>query len=216
MDIILFVRKDSFVTHKAFCDVLADESARRVSLVPEEASRIAHIFHGHYGGHNMMLPTINMLATSSSLLKPYPESTSFECLANLAMHGTSRCFIKEEQEENKGGLSYSSGYLFSCNHESQLQLGLSRPHGHMSSPSTSLLEKVKQIGSTGYSNHINIFGLMAESSLPHSNTTTTPFNDGDQAGLYFNNTHNPSDQSLNDFVTFSQGLVFNDSNRATL
>ncbi|XP_028808072.1 zinc finger protein BALDIBIS-like [Neltuma alba] len=227
----LFSRKDSFVTHRAFCDVLAEENAR-ISFVPE-APRIPQIYPG-YGGSsetliqvNSSMPdlmqTMNMLpnSLSSSWVKPYPEA-SFESLANLAMSGASHRLLKEEEEENKGGLSYSASSLYCSNYQNPWQVGLAQPH-HMSSP-TSLLQKVNQMRSTG-SNHVNIFGFMG-GSLPSLSSSTSSFRNGDEAGLYFKNTANGTDdQSLNDLVTISKGnsnvgvggddchgLVLNDSN----
>ncbi|KAI9076155.1 hypothetical protein K1719_041853 [Acacia pycnantha] len=198
----LFSRKDSFVTHRAFCDVLAEESSR-ISLVPE-ASRIPQIFTGYYPPGPDLMQTMNMLATSSSSsswLKPYPEA-SFESLANLAMSGVPRLLKdEEEEEENKGALSYSASSLYYSNYQNpSSQVGLSQPH-HMSSISpTSLLQKVNQMGSTVGSNHINVFGLMGESLPLISNSTTTPFR------------HGTDHQNLNELAVISQGLVLNDLN----
>ncbi|KAI4379061.1 hypothetical protein MLD38_005402 [Melastoma candidum] len=84
----LFSRRDSFITHRAFCDALAQESARHPSSLTATLgnpslfggnnnislglSQIPNILQPHHGGHNMLRlgGASNSAAASSSFLHP--------------------------------------------------------------------------------------------------------------------------------------------------
>uniref|UniRef100_A0A453E5L0 Protein EARLY HEADING DATE 2 n=1 Tax=Aegilops tauschii subsp. strangulata TaxID=200361 RepID=A0A453E5L0_AEGTS len=62
----LFSRRDSFITHRAFCDALAEESARAVAVAVEEQQHPGMLYsHGGGGGAGFQMPAV--MDPSSSL-----------------------------------------------------------------------------------------------------------------------------------------------------
>lgn len=153
----LFSRRDSFITHRAFCDALAQESARHPAALGTIGS---HLFGSHLSNsmnlglsqlhhdHNHQSSTTNMLSLGSAnfeqVMLPPSQTTLFSQTQQQQMpNSTSPFFISDP---NQGGLNQVFDY------EQQNQ-----QHGLMAT------------------NKPNIHGLMQLPDL-HSNTTKISHN----------------------------------------
>ncbi|CAH8301224.1 unnamed protein product [Eruca vesicaria subsp. sativa] len=80
----LFSRKDSFITHRAFCDALAEESARIISTPSTNLTNPSPSFHERHFVHNKSSSS-SLLFTSPPYVNPAPHSSTAPALSATAL-----------------------------------------------------------------------------------------------------------------------------------
>ncbi|KAL8480638.1 hypothetical protein ACS0TY_027249 [Phlomoides rotata] len=181
----LFSRKDSFITHRAFCDALAEESARIPTTNLNFRNDIVMNPHGFMGPDGSFRPEFGSGNPRLSLwLDQQPNSQLIDHNQNLFMHSNSDMIQMASnnlfnqsigsygnlslnmKEEPKGSAtmaeSLASLYSESQNHS---------PPPAPAMSATALLQKAAQMGSTN-SGPTAFFGKMMSSSSPTSSSTT--------------------------------------------
>ncbi|WOH03840.1 hypothetical protein DCAR_0623240 [Daucus carota subsp. sativus] len=146
----LFSRKDSFITHRAFCDALPEEISSRIPAPNINLSM-----------RNELMMNMNTLQSMGSPNFPLSSATS-DALATELFQQTSNIYgvslsapalpriLKEEEDSTHGNMS-----LMYLNHHQDTS------QGHMSA--TALLQKAATMGSTRSHPQgifVNSFGLM--------------------------------------------------------
>ncbi|WJX84603.1 hypothetical protein P8452_67163 [Trifolium repens] len=170
----LFSRKDSFITHRAFCDALAEESARHTSLTPPTTL-------------NFKNEESNMMNTQSTSLS-HNGLISCQGLQNLPQYGSPHAvFHHHEQrpnlslwlnQENQQINHHQIQHDSLDDHVSSSFCDVMQMQQTSTAPmsATALLQKAAQMGSTrSNTNNPSIFsgsfGLMSSSSTQTNNST---------------------------------------------
>lgn len=120
----LFSRRDSFITHRAFCDALAEESSRTIIPPPNPL----------LGSASSTSPHLNLHTLQNFQLKQEQQQSNFNLVLHPSNELSSQLFIHHHDHQNPNSSS--------CN-----IFGASAPH--MSA--TALLQKAAQIGVTSSS-----------------------------------------------------------------
>ncbi|CAJ2632624.1 zinc finger protein JACKDAW [Trifolium pratense] len=171
----LFSRKDSFITHRAFCDALAEESARQTSLPPPTTL-------------NFKNEESNMMNNQTSL--SHNGLLSCQGLQNLPQFNTPHnALFHHEQRPNLSLWLNQENQQMNHQHHHQIQHDSLEDHASSSfcdvmqmtqtstapMSATALLQKAAQMGSTRSSTNPSIFngsfGLMSSSSTQTNNST---------------------------------------------
>ncbi|KAL4579565.1 hypothetical protein LXL04_015717 [Taraxacum kok-saghyz] len=176
----LFSRRDSFITHRAFCDALAQETARHPSTLGTIGS---HLFGNHLG--NSMNLGLSQVGSQISQLHDHPNHQS--STTNMLSLGNANF----EQVM----LPPSQTPLFPQSHQ---QMANSSSPFFLSDPNQGLnqvFEYDQQTQQHGLmANKPNIHGLMQLPDLHNNNTKITPnlFN----LGFFSGSNNNPTNSNL--------------------
>ncbi|XP_077231074.1 protein indeterminate-domain 5, chloroplastic-like isoform X2 [Tasmannia lanceolata] len=193
----LFSRRDSFITHRAFCDALAQESAR----LPTGLTTIGNHLYGSTS--NMGLGLSHVGSQISSLQDQTHPSTDLLRLGgagqqfdHLISHSNQSSFRQPQAPSNAFYLP-SSGHDFREEPQSQHGLLQTKPqfHGLMQLPD------LQNNNTTSSSAAANLFNL---SFFPNSTTTTTSINNTNNGN---NNNSQLSSSGLLISDQFSNGNV---------
>ncbi|RVW38783.1 Protein indeterminate-domain 2 [Vitis vinifera] len=238
----LFSRKDSFITHRAFCDALAEESARLTSV-----SAPNPIFRNELMNGSISNPQAHIIPQFSSVFRPEfvgseqlvghlnadgqkPSAHEYVWITGIITESVAPKVFRsviyfihiatgvKGGEENKGNLSESITSLFSSNQNQQ------ESSAHMSA--TALLQKAAQMGST--KSNSAFFSTTGFGSINSSLSNTTPFSSyphgrsNNQVHKFLIRQSNQSD-SMNQLInstspssTMGDGLLMGDMNSTPL
>lgn len=140
----LFSRKDSFITHRAFCDALAEENAR-FSNTTSVAAPANPIFKNDLINGNISNPPLPGIPQFSSSFQP-------EFAANTYMTSLPELVPNASMNNMFGSSSYSFGIGLKEEEESEGNLYANNNQNHLQGPAhmsaTALLQKAAQMGST--------------------------------------------------------------------
>ncbi|KAJ8756125.1 hypothetical protein K2173_024672 [Erythroxylum novogranatense] len=169
----LFSRRDSFITHRAFCDALAEETARAVPLVPSQP--------GSSTNHNasIQIPQFNITSQALHAFSLKKEQQSFSLRPELppwlACPPQVQTAIDLSASSSSSRLSTRLGQEFTHTHQDlspnpnpslgpTLQHFQSATSPHMSA--TALLQKASQMGAAAMSSKTT--GLVRPQLQPHN------------------------------------------------
>ncbi|XP_006296703.2 protein indeterminate-domain 11 isoform X1 [Capsella rubella] len=163
----LFSRRDSFITHRAFCEALAEETAREVVLPQNQNNQQNPLLihqSSSYPHQHQTQPNVNVSSSSSSSHNII-NSLHFEHANNGTSHGNSSSnhlhtfSMKKEQQNNDHNISYHHSIPpWLAPHPRDLTSSNPNPSNggggglfSLASPAmsaTALLQKAAQMGST--------------------------------------------------------------------
>ncbi|KAL4021725.1 hypothetical protein IC575_020535 [Cucumis melo] len=176
----LFSRKDSFITHRAFCDALAEESAKLISSVTSPNSRLHFIANNNNNSiiksqfldHNfessplfpqILSPTDNLFQNSNQILSLNNKNNNHNPSKTAIMNLTLSSFTHKQQQQQQNVAAYDNSPSFRS---------VTGGGGGMSA--TALLLKAAQLGSTksddnSFCSGSNSVGVVMSSSSSSKN-----------------------------------------------
>ncbi|KAH7657514.1 beta-beta-alpha zinc fingers domain-containing protein [Dioscorea alata] len=165
----LFSRRDSFITHRAFCDALAEESARSITGV----NPMINHNHPHHPHHQLLFSNNNLMSISSHETQELTLKREREQQHLMNMRGDIVPWLGGQQQQQQQQQEYSHENQSQSQGQVSLQTSYqsSVPSPHMSA--TALLQKAAQMGAT--MSRPSIHGQMAASSTTSTTTTSTLF-----------------------------------------
>ncbi|KAI3465798.1 hypothetical protein Pfo_022461 [Paulownia fortunei] len=116
----IFSRRDSFITHRAFCDALAQETARvtGASHMNNHAANINYHFLGASLGTGQQFPSIlKPLSSNDQNINPIPMGRGLPLLMAQDPSHVQDSVAKNLQEIHSMGISLSSGALSNLTHD---------------------------------------------------------------------------------------------------
>ncbi|MCD9638699.1 hypothetical protein HAX54_022823 [Datura stramonium] len=155
----LFSRRDSFITHRAFCDALAEESSRTIIPPPNPLLGPASSTSHHLNLHTLQNFQLKQEQQQSNF-KLVPAHPSNELSSQLFIH---------HQNPNNNLPNSSSSNMF----------GTSTPH--MSA--TALLQKAAQIGVTSSSSSSSANNMISATSFFSPTTSSNPIMSSTTTGM---------------------------------
>nr|KYP41523.1 Zinc finger protein JACKDAW [Cajanus cajan] len=185
----LFSRKDSFITHRAFCDALAEESARLTSVTTtnlnfksEEGSNVMNSQHGgipQFGPHGFRLdfngmeqqqrprlPEIVQMAQANALMGSSSMVSNFGVPVGSNSTSAANLSLSSLPIGKRGETVVDLATIYNCEGQNKQ----SKPASPMSA--TALLQKAAQMGSTRSTNPSIFSGSFGAVNSPSSQTTT--------------------------------------------
>ncbi|KAG9453351.1 hypothetical protein H6P81_006255 [Aristolochia fimbriata] len=188
----IFSRLDSFITHRAFCDALTEESARLSSSVNNSSNTINNIPHHHLLHSNINSPLANYSdpGTKPSFYKIAAGANSHTLLSSTSM-GTLQTHLGSHDnhlfasnipapefggwQEELGGSSIGSTSLYGGGGGggSEKQIITQQQHSNISAhmSATALLQKAAQMGATA-SGPSSLFGGFRTAVGPSSSSSS--------------------------------------------
>ncbi|KAL2923647.1 Zinc finger protein MAGPIE [Bienertia sinuspersici] len=216
----IFSRRDSFITHRAFCDALAEETARmnaasaHFNLNAALATSNNNLNYQHLMGSNNIGPAIAMAQHFSSVFRPLP-STSKEDITldhqhqNQIRGGVLPLWLGTQSNHHQGVGGYEtiqnpSNKNFSA--QAHIQHQLSSTINCLNTHNNPLMVP----GSTPHRDTINypslnwIVGSKIRNNNPSYDNKNNNDDDDDQLGIVINNNSNiPSANSTTNTTTSS-------------
>ncbi|CAM0880203.1 unnamed protein product [Alopecurus aequalis] len=182
----LFSRRDSFITHRAFCDALAEESARAVAVDPGllyshggggagfQMPSVMDASHPLGAGHGLiqeMCLKREQQQQQQQFAQPWLSQQQQQQQIEMAGEGTPAMFgtARIDQEFNGSSVPESSTQPAGMSFASAPSASGGAPSAHMSA--TALLQKAAQMGAT--LSRPSGQGQMAASTLSSSGAATT-------------------------------------------
>ncbi|KAB5529286.1 hypothetical protein DKX38_019367 [Salix brachista] len=224
----VFSRRDSFITHRAFCDALTEENTKANqglmpnNMEPNFQGQVSNLIPSMAINNNPNQPTMissfNHLDAKNPLslpqeLRPTPPKTSSG--SSMFSNGTSNLFGGSRNMSPSLQLNANSSAIFEGN-------GLHNLSGSASMSATALLQKAAQMGATASSNNVSspmmqksfvtsmappTFGIMQA----HNDQSHVIGGDDGYANQFFSANGGVENSVLNDMGIFSAVLDQNNS-----
>ncbi|KAJ6434457.1 hypothetical protein OIU84_018049 [Salix udensis] len=224
----VFSRRDSFITHRAFCDALTEENTKANqglmpnNMEPNLQGQVSNLIPSMAINNNPNQPTMissfNHLDAKNPLplsqeLRPTPPKTSSG--SSMFSNGTSNLFGGSRNMSPSLQLNANSSAIFEGN-------GLHNLSGSASMSATALLQKAAQMGATASSNNVSspmmqksfvtsmappTFGIMQA----HNDQSHVIGGDDGYANQFFSANGGVENSVLNDMGIFSAVLDQNNS-----
>ncbi|KAL2925095.1 Zinc finger protein MAGPIE [Bienertia sinuspersici] len=203
----IFSRRDSFITHRAFCDALAEETARmnaasaHFNLNAAVATSNNNLKYQHLMGSNNMGPAIAMAQHFSSIFRPLPSTTKEEITLD-----------HQHQNQIRGGGVFPLWLGTQSNHHQAVGVGgyetIQNPNNNISSVQAHNIQH--QLSSTINCLNTHNNPLMVPGSNPHPDTNNYPNLNWVVGSKIRNN--NPSNDNNNNNYDDQLGIVTNNNN----